>query len=86
MRTSGFGVGSVCMNIVRWATSVAGADALWLHFCTVGLCWSREAVMGDDCWWMHLVATRGAELRKDVARERARNAARGIGLEVISRS
>lgn len=83
--TSGFGVGSVCMNIVRRAPNTAGIAALWFHFCAVGLCWSREAVMGDVCWCMHLVATRGAELRKGVVRERARKAARRIEPEVISR-
>lgn len=41
--------------------------------------------MGDDRWCMHLVAMRGAVLRKGAARERARRAERGIVLEVIAR-
>lgn len=39
--------------------------------------------MGDDCWCRHLVATRGAELRKGVARERLRRAEREIVLDAM---
>lgn len=73
------------MNIVRRAMVADGAATLWLHACAVGLCWSLDVVMGDDCWCRHLVATRGAELRRGVARKRLRKAGRGIVLEAISR-
>lgn len=86
MRTSAFGVGSVWMNMVRRATVADGATTLWLHGCAVGLCCNLEAVMGDDCWWRHLVAMRGvADRREGVARGRLRMAERGIVLDAMSR-
>jgi hypothetical protein len=86
MPTSAFGVGSVWMNMVRRATVAEGAATLWLQGCAVGLCCNLEAVMGDDCWWRHLVAMRrGAGRREGVARVRLRIAERGSVLEGIFR-
>lgn len=75
------------MNIVRRA---AAADATtgdavpWRHVCTLGRCWTGDAVMGDALWCRHLVATRGAlERNQGVARARLRTAARGTVMEFI---
>lgn len=72
--------------MVLRATVAEGAATLWLQGCTVGLCCNPEAVMGDDCWWRHLVAMRrGADRREGVARVRLRIAERGSVLEGIFR-
>ena len=61
-----------------------GAATPRLQDCALGLCWSLEAMMGEDCWCRHLVAMRGAADRRDgVAHERLRTAERGSMLEAI---
>lgn len=73
------------MNIVRRVTVAAGDRAPWLHGCARGRCCAGVDVMGDDFWWRHLVAMRGADERMEgAARETLRRAARGIVIEAIS--
>ena len=72
------------MNILRRAIVPDGAVTLPLHDRALGLCCSREVMMGEDCWCRHLVAMRGAvDRRVGVARERLRMAERGSMLDAI---
>jgi len=74
------------MNIVRLVTVAATGTVFCVHCCTLGLCWSCEAVMGDAFWCRHLVATLGTLDRKEgAARERVRMAARGTDVEAMLR-
>ena len=84
-RTSGLGVDSVWMNIVRLACCVLAIGALGLHCCTRGLCCSGEDVMGDALWCRHRVAVRGVCDRSEgVARVTARSTDREIvGVAIV---
>ena len=76
--TSGLGVGSVCMNMVRRGTVDAAVEGAWTPLCSVGLCCRDDAVMGDALWCTRLVAILGARGRiDDAARDRLRTAIRG---------
>ena len=82
-RTSGLGVVSVWMNIVRRPRALE-VEVFWLHLGACGL-WRRgEDVMGDAFWWRHRVAALGAlEGAGLMARDRERNADRGSVMEAI---
>jgi hypothetical protein len=70
--------------MVRRETVAAIGAVVCAHLCTLGLCWRGEVVIGDVFWCKHLVATRGAFVRRDgVVRERQRMAVRGTDVEAI---
>jgi hypothetical protein len=82
--TSAFGVGSVCMNMVRRATEAAIGAACCDHCCTFGRRCRGEAVMGNVFWCKHRVAIRGAvEPKGDAVREKPRTTVRGTFNEAI---
>jgi hypothetical protein len=82
MHTSGLGVVSVCMNMVRRPRgALEGCGA---HRGTCGL-WRRgEDVMGDAFWWMHRVAALdGFEVTGRMVRDSDRNADRESVVEAM---
>jgi hypothetical protein len=82
-RTSALGVVSVWMNIVRRAI-VADGVARWGQRWNLGRCCVGDGVMGEALWWRHLVAIRGAFVRKDdVFCERMRMVARDTEFVVM---
>jgi hypothetical protein len=82
--TSAFGVGSVCINMVRRATAATIGAAFCDHCCILGRCCSGDAVMGDVFWCKHRVAIRVAVERNcGVVREMLRIAVRGTCNEAI---
>ena len=85
-RTSGLGVSSVWMNIVRRPRLGPLIGVLVRHCESCGLWWRGEDVMGDAVWWRVRVAVLEALDRSDgLARESRRRVDRDTEAEAIVR-